>query len=197
MTEQTGTLHNYANVYKKNWTVRKILPVGQLSDAKNFPDTNPFLHFGGWHGEYNRTDVPLHTFLTWCQVVLGLSSVCLYSRESNHNIYLIKTVWTLQLSQMWWLTRNLSISVVGSFTYTVKSTTQLRTKQCFMGLAQMKSISGLFWKTRHRPLQLGPVDIEAGTLSTHHTVSHHLHNELPVLLLEPLQTSRPWHRHPI
>lgn len=48
-------------------------------------------------------------------------------------------MWTLQLSQMWWLTRNLSNGVVGSFTYTVKSTTQLRTKQCCMGLIKLNS----------------------------------------------------------
>lgn len=59
------------------------------------------------------------------------------------------------------------------------------------GTAQMKCISGLFWKMRHRPLQLGPVDTEAGILSTHHGESRHLHKELPVLLLEPLQTSWP------
>jgi hypothetical protein len=47
MTEQTGTFHNYANAYKKKLTVRKILAVSHLSDAKIFPDTNTFLHFGG------------------------------------------------------------------------------------------------------------------------------------------------------
>ena len=39
--------------------------------------------------------------------------------------------------------------------------------------------------------QLDPVETEAGILSAHHAVSHHLHKELPVLLLQPLQTSQP------
>ena len=46
MTEQTGPFHNYANVYEKKLTVKKILPVSHLSDAKLFPVTNPSLHFG-------------------------------------------------------------------------------------------------------------------------------------------------------
>lgn len=67
-------------IKKKKLTVRKILPASHLSDAKIFRDIKPFLHFGGWQGEYNRTDEKLRTFLTWCQVVQGLYSTCLHSR---------------------------------------------------------------------------------------------------------------------
>lgn len=59
------------------------------------------------------------------------------------------------------------------------------------GTNEMKLISGLPCETRHRPLQLGHVDTEAGILSTHYAESRPLHKELPVLLLEPLQTSWP------
>ena len=65
------------------------------------------------------------------------------------------------------------------------------------GTNQIKFISGLSCETRHRPLQPGHVDIEAGILSPHHAESRPLHKELPVLLLEPLQTSRPLHLHPV